>query len=416
MEQKDSYLLVDKINKWFISDGFNISEPNNMQNDIITILNDSGFEIIRSHIFLNTLHPQVGFEIFRWYKKNMYTEVGVKSEIKEKRFFHYDEGNIENVKVSHLLKNYDIFKNSPLYDVLQTNKKYRYIFKKNETSFKYSILKDFYNFGATDYLIMPLDYSFYNKYGVVTWVTNKKEGFSEDDLFVLDELSKTLSIYLRSYLEKQLTKILLSTYLGESTGKKVLNGQITRGNIEKIEAAVWFSDLRNFTTLSNKYDTGILIEWLNEYFDLISISISENNGEILKFIGDAVLAIFPVSEKNTKESSCQDALKAAVLANKKLEELNILKNEKNQPELMHGIGLHFGLVEYGNIGASERLDFTVIGPTVNLTSRIESLCSKLGKQTLISENFSSLCNSKSELLGEYELKGFNEVQKIFTPY
>ncbi|MFN8672343.1 MAG: adenylate/guanylate cyclase domain-containing protein [Candidatus Sericytochromatia bacterium] len=414
MENNYNKNLIAKITELIFSEGFNEVAPNNLQNKVISLLNESGYSIIRSHIFLNTLHPQIGFEIFRWFKKDFYMDVGIKTEIHNKKVYEYGDAIVEKVGFYHIAKDYRIFQNSPLYYVFETKNTYRYKFDKEEKNFTYSILKDFEEMGVTDYLVLPLDYNFYNNYGVITWVTNKEAGFTDEMFFTLEKLSVILSAYLRTYLEKQLTNVLLSTYLGKTTGEKVLSGQIKRGDIQKIESAIWFSDIRDFSVLSNQFETNQIIDWVNEYFDLISKAILENGGEILKFIGDAVLAIFPVEQEKNASYVCKSALKAMQKANNELILLNEKRETKNLPKLNHGIGLHFGLVEYGNIGASNRLDFTVMGATVNLASRIESLCSKLKEITLMSEDFvKNLDKNTFEYLGEFEVKGFDKTKKIF---
>jgi adenylate cyclase len=185
----------------------------------------------------------------------------------------------------------------------------------------------------------------------------------------------------------------------------VLAGRVCRGDIVLMEAAIWFSDLRGFTQASTTIEPTELVAWLNEYFGAVAQPVEENGGEILKFIGDAMLAVFPVTQERSRAGCCEAALRAAVSGNAALDALNARRVARGHPELQHGIGLHVGNVEYGNIGADRRLDFTVIGQAVNLASRIESLCGKLGRRTLASAELAALAGGGLTPVGAFELKG-----------
>jgi adenylate cyclase len=187
------------------------------------------------------------------------------------------------------------------------------------------------------------------------------------------------------------------------------------GDVSSIEAAIWFSDLRGFTQLSSQLETRALIATLNDYFAAISVPIAENGGEILKFIGDAVLVIFPVTEKRNAAAACSAAVAAAIAAGKTLDTLNLGRKTKNLPPLSHGIGLHFGRAEYGNIGAPGRLDFTVIGSDVNQASRVEGLCGKLGYRLLATQDVAKqVPENPWKSLGDQELKGIARAIEVFA--
>jgi adenylate cyclase len=249
---------------------------------------------------------------------------------------------------------------------------------------------------------------------IFTWATVKENGFTDMELNTITELTFLLMSYLEGFHENRIMKILLSTYLGSKTGEQVLTGKVYRGDIEKIKAAIWYSDLRGFTAMSEKMESVELVAWLNDYFEVISKVIEQHNGEILKFIGDAILAVFPVTEYSSVERVCHEALNAAKKANAKLNQLNDCRQQKGAALLDHGIALHEGEVQYGNIGSQKRLDFTIIGQAVNLTSRIEGLCGKLGERTLVSQKFASYFGNEPICIGTFELKGIANPQKIYT--
>lgn len=168
--------------------------------------------------------------------------------------------------------------------------------------------------------------------------------------------------------------------------------------------------------MSETVSNATLVSWLNEYFDKIAVSIMANGGEILKFIGDAVLAIFPMRTSQNEKTICQNAFKAALKADEELILLNNDRKKRNDQELKHGIALHRGLVEYGNIGAAKRLDFTVIGQAVNLASRIETICAKTSRSILASEAFVRQLNDADFIsIGDFHLKGLRQMQRLFAP-
>jgi adenylate cyclase len=210
-----------------------------------------------------------------------------------------------------------------------------------------------------------------------------------------------VEIHLRGHVARSL----LHTYLGRGPGEAVLAGRVRRGDVERMEAAIWFSDLRGFTQASTSIAPAELVAWLNEYFSALAKPVADSGGEILKFIGDAILAVFPVTAERSRAAACEAALRAAVSANAELDALNVRRAARGLPELAHGIGLHVGEVQYGNIGADRRLDFTVIGRAVNMASRIESLCGKLGRRTLATGDLASLAGGGLAPVGTYELKG-----------
>ena len=193
----------------------------------------------------------------------------------------------------------------------------------------------------------------------------------------------------------------------------MLDGQIQRGSGETIRAVIWLCDLRGFTNLSEQLSRDDLIDLLNSYFGPMCDAVAGEGGEILKFIGDARLAIFPIHADAMQ--ICAAALSAAKQAQGALAEENARRARENLPRIDYGLALHVGDVMYGNIGSDTRLDFTVIGPAVNLTARIESMCRQLGRQLLLSADFVEAGSIAAQSLGAYSLKGVGADQEIFAP-
>ena len=194
-------------------------------------------------------------------------------------------------------------------------------------------------------------------------------------------------------------------------------GTIKRGEGETIAAAIWLCDLRDFTLLSETLPSDEMIRLLDDYFEIMAGPVSEHGGEVLKFIGDAMLAIFPIVDDLDRDRACRTALAAAEEALARLASANLARRARGEREIDLGLALHTGPVMYGNIGAPERLDFTVIGPAVNLTARIAGLCRPLGRKILASARFASPCGSELVSLGHHQMRGLAQPQEIFgLPY
>ncbi len=206
----------------------------------------------------------------------------------------------------------------------------------------------------------------------------------------------------------------MTTYVGKRTGEKVLSGMIRRGDADTIHAALWFSDLRNFTHLTETLPAKEVFAMLNEYFEFVSAAVRARGGEILRFIGDAMLIVFPISSDVSKKSACNAALESAKDARATLAVINHLRKRKTKPLIEFGVGLNVGEVVYGNVGAPDRLDFTVMGPAVNRTARLESLTKKLGHDVLVSKDFSDQIDYDTISLGLHSMKGIVEPQSVFA--
>ncbi len=200
---------------------------------------------------------------------------------------------------------------------------------------------------------------------------------------------------------------------GAAPGERILEGRVRRGDIERIEAVILLADLRGFTSLSNTLPGDLVIELLNGWFDALVPAIEAAGGEVLKFIGDGLLAIFPLTEGPAP--ACNAALAAVEVARKALATFNAGLRARGGPELRWGIALHRGEVLYGNIGSATRLDFTTIGPAVNLTARLETLARDLGRDLVVSAAVAGHCPDGLAALGRFTLRGFTEPQEVFAP-
>jgi adenylate cyclase len=247
-----------------------------------------------------------------------------------------------------------------------------------------------------------------------SFATDRPEGFHDDDLVLLRAVLPVISLAMMTHAGYTIASGLLGAYLGEDAGRRVHAGAVERGSLESIRAVLWYADIRAFTALADTTPGSVVIELLDEVFEALTASLRPRGGQVLKFLGDGMLAIFPF-EDASREAVCRRALDAAAEAMSAVGRLNATRTEAGKPAVAVDLALHLGEVLYGNIGAVDRLDFTVIGPAVNEAARIEALCEPLGRSVLVSAELAAVLGESSRLapLGRHELRGVREPRKIY---
>jgi len=265
--------------------------------------------------------------------------------------------------------------------------------------------------GLTDYVAWPL-YHTLGKQHLVTFATDRPGGFDDAHIAGLLKLVPVLALVSEIRIKNRLARTLLETYVGSHAGEMILAGATRRGSGTTVRAAIMICDLRDFTRISDNWPRDDVIDLLNGYFDAMSEPIARHGGEILKFIGDGLLAIFPLSQP----SACANLLRAVTEARQAMIALNESNGAAGRVSLNYGIGVHVGDVMYGNIGSLTRLDFTVIGPAVNMASRLESLTKQLDRKVLLSRAFADLVKGDFDLerVGEYPVRGFSDPIELFA--
>lgn len=335
----------------------------------------AGIALQRVGVFVTTIHPNVAGRSFIW-------ERGRKTRIGE---------------LTWATRGSDDFVKSPIAWVVSHQREWRW--RKGDPDPGYRAIADFAARGCVDYVALPL--TFVN--GETHAMTVASDvGFSEEQLVEIRRIVRPLARIAEIFAHLRTASTILTTYVGHHAGERVIRGQILRGDIEMIRAAIWFSDLRGFTTLSTEHTPQEVIAIINEVFECQVPAIERHGGEVLKFIGDGLLAIFPIRDDG--EERCRAALVAASEAFAEL--------AKTKHRL--GLALHVGEVAYGNIGSTSRLDFTAIGNAVNTAARLEGIASKLGRPVVMSEAFAELAGG-GEDLGKHELKGIAEPQRVLAP-
>ena len=275
------------------------------------------------------------------------------------------------------------------------------------------LLEEIRLLGATDYVMFPLPFLDHTRTAALAFATQQAEGFTPNDLDTLEMAARLLSPYAERHVLRRIAIDLLDTYVGPHTGSRIIEGRVERGKAEQIEAAIWFTDLRGFTRLSEEAPIAEVLATLNAWFEAMGVVIEEHGGEVLKFIGDAVLAIFP-SAAQGREAACRRALVAAEAFCRRTDAVNTERRAQGLAPLAFGLALHFGEVAYGNVGAPRRLDFTVIGPAVNRASRLQELAKRLGRRLLLSRAFAQRLDRPLVDLGRHELRDVQQPQQVFT--
>lgn len=383
---------VERAFRWLLREGRLKADLKDVTEGLARELTEGGFPVSRLFLAKPTLHPQIASIAFRWSRQDQKVEAFTR----ERDIWQSDQ-----------------YLRSPMPVIIAGERVIRRRLTGPDLRLDFPILEDLVADGATDYVIFGMRRSDGRHMAVISMTTHAPGGFSDDDMLSFQSLLPLLSLTVEAIEANSTAKSLLEIYLGHDAGQRVLDGLIQRGESVTIAAAIWQCDLRDFTQMSNDLPRDEVLAILNDYFDAVTRPVLARGGEILKFIGDAVLAIFPMRDDLDRDEKCHTALAAAEEALEALRDVNELRASAGKPPLSIGIGLHAGSVSYGNIGAQTRLDFTVIGPAVNLAARITGLCRPLNQPLLTSKAFASPCGSKLKPLGHYALHGFDEPQEVY---
>ena len=378
---------------WLVEESWKARSPHELVEHLAVNLNNEGFNLSRLLLLVRTLNPQLFAKTYTW---------------------RHGADEVVEYEASHAGLQTDAYRSSPFYRVINGEGGIRRRLEGDDLNLDFPVLQEFLEEGATDYVAVPLKFSD-GQINIMSLVCDQPGGFSTQQLGQLYEILPLLSRILEAHAQRVSSLSLLQTYLGRNAGQRVLEGLVKRGDGERIHAVIWFSDLRNSTSLSDSLSRDDYLLSLNSYFDSVAGSIIDHGGEVLKFIGDAVLAIFEIEDPDaTHPEASVRALAAFHEAEKRILEINQNREQEGQPPLAFGTGLHRGAITYGNIGTEKRLDFTVIGSAVNEASRIESLTKELGVPVLMSSNFAQSITESLKSVGIHELRGVPQAQEIFT--
>lgn len=324
------------------------------------------------------------------------------------------DGICDEIQIAEETLFSDEFKQNPIFRVVEFGEVVRVTLRPESSGSLSPLMQELAADGFTEYLAMPLSASG-EKYNSVTLTTQQTGGFRQSQNEVLKRLLDIFALHIDRHIVSRIARNISHTYLGREAGERVVSGTIKRGLGLSIRAIVWSSDMRDFSRLSERYDNRTVAETLNRYFSVLAEAVIRNGGDVLKFVGDGMLAVFPIADFKSPELAAKAAAAAAKEAVSDLEALNSeLAQESDGESLQTGIGLHIGEVFFGNIGAKMRLDFTVIGDAVNIASRIEGLCKQLKRDILMSAQVATLVGEGVQPMGTQSLKGMRKDEQLFA--
>ncbi len=354
----------------------------------------AGLPIARVSLNIRQLHPQLVARSLIW---------------------DSESGRAVELDHEHGAQNLRDYLASPVKPIFEGEPAIRRRLEEPSCPLDYAILRDLKDRGLTDYFIRPLLFSG-GLANVVSIGTRRPGGFADLDIALLDATAPAFAAVLELQLQRRTARDLLGIYVGHNTGERVFNGAIRRGEGEILHAVIWYCDLRGYSRLSESLPLPEVIALLNDFFDAMAKPVTRHGGEILKFIGDAMLAIFPCADEAPEMcQSCDAAISAAEEALAGVAALNETRRAEGKDPIACGVAIHGGDVMYGNIGAADRLDFTVIGPAVNVVTRLEQLCAELDRPIVVSKSVAQASRRRFHSLGGHALRGINLPQDVFTP-
>lgn len=397
---------VDGLIGWLVESGLDGAEHEELLEGFCTRLVDIGIPLMRFHAAQSTLHPLYEATGYSWYRSS--------------------GGETEQFESSDVPS--DMWQQSPLYALLNEDLdeiRVRLV-DQNEPS-RFPLLNNLREIGATDYYATGITYqkAYQPKPSdtpkvsdgvLMSWASDAPQGFVDGDLAIIHAVLPHLGLALKSARSRTTTQDLMRVYLGRDAGQRVLSGEIQRGSVQQIDAVIWNFDLEGFTTLSEELPGPEIIEMLNDYLAVAIAAVHESGGNILKFMGDGVMAMFDVGDIF---ADARAALSAVPVLQDRIKALNARRKSEGLPVANFTLALHSGEILYGNIGSETRLDFTVIGPAVNQTARIAGMHRSLGQRILISDDVARAaqpCGQELISVGRYMLRGVNEPKELFTVY
>ena len=380
---------LQKITEWIVDGAKFTSNPAEAMAGICERLVDAGLPLWRVGFFVRTLHPDVFGRNFVWKPGADFVAGTTDFDIQDTPRFN----------------------TSPLAIVFRQGLEVRCRLDDPESK-RFPFLEDMRAEEVTDYIALPLRFTD-GSVNASSWTTKQPGGFTDEQLSALRSLMLPLTRMIEIANLTRKAAVLLDTYVGNRAGERILGGQIRRGHTETMHAAIWLSDLRGFTALSDRLPAETVVDILNRYFDCQVPAIRAHGGEILKFMGDGLLAVFPIAEQDG--DAAQVSARVLQAARESRAQVEALRYEAGEAveRFRFGVALHVGKILYGNIGGGNRLDFTCIGPAVNLAARLEKIAGRLHRTIVASAEFVEVCEGGWVDLGEFPIAGFSKAERVF---
>ena len=395
--------LAEQVDDWLLRRSLGEPKLEEIFHELCLKLSGIGIPIARARLNWPTLHPLFRAEMVKWHR-------GGATELEH---FHHQDSNSE------------AWQQSPLKYMLEAdlNVLRRRLVGKGAL-LDFGLFEELADEGYTDYIAFKTEFTqpgmFINirANGIfVIWATDRSTGFTEEDIGVLQEIQLTFALVCKTVIQSQIMTNIVETYLGRQAGRSVLDGNIRLGDGATTKALVWYSDLRNSTKLTGSLPSEEFLALLNVYFECAARPAIRAGGEVLAFIGDAVLVVFPLEAGVTRAdiaSLSKKVIEAIGESFAMRDEANILRQAERRETIAFGIGLNIGHVVFGNIGVPERLAFTVIGPTVTEVERIEKLTKSMEANVLASADVASFSPGDWVSVGSHALNGVEREMELFT--
>jgi adenylate cyclase len=378
----------DALARWFVTEAYTIADTGQLIGEIGERLVNAGIPLYRLSYFQRIAHPEL---------------------MGRGHFWRRGKG-VTTQAATHALLSEPDYLDNPLPFVFEQRKTIRVRLEAVEP--QAPVLRQFKGEGCTDYVAMPVLFST-GHVDALSVVSDRPGGFSDEDLARMYRLEFLFARIAEIHTLRDTAVNLLDAYVGRAAGKRILAGEVKRGDGQTIDAVIWFSDLRGFTRASDSLPRDTILALLGDYFGAMAEALEAEDGEVLKFIGDGMLAMFP-ADAIGRAAAAGHALAAADRAATAIATLNVARAQESQPILRFGLALHVGEVMFGNIGARTRLDYTVIGPAVNHVARLETLCSALDRPLVVSAELARLLPQQRLIpLGAHALKDIPAPQPVF---
>ncbi len=391
--QRPTHATVESISDWLLGPALQATSGAQVFDEFAWLVLATGLPLARTTLHSGTLHPQFLGTSFVWWR---------------------DDGQTVQTFITHEVGGAVPYQDNVVARVVQGGETIRRHIGAADSILDLPILRDIRARGCTDYLALPIIGAQGRRYAA-SYATDRSDGFCDADVVALTGISQRLGIVCDTFSQRAMTQNLLAAYVGTSAGPKVLAGQIRRGTGEELNVVLWSSDLRGFTARSDRLAGQQMVAILNALFDVQAQAIRDHGGEVLKFIGDGLLAIFPIDATVTATVAASHAMDAAREAQVAVRGLTDDPSMAGEPALDIVVALHAGTVIYGNVGAADRLDFTVIGPAVNLVSRVEHVAKALDEPIVVTDDFARAYVGALRTVGRHTMRGLSTPRELFAP-
>lgn len=392
-----SAILMDKVADWLTQSALAGDDLETLVRGFCERLAAAGLPLKRVHLSFSMLHPLYDALGFTWLRGQGLEVEGFRKEngVHSDRFLTSPYYHLLSHKLDHLRRRLDpsVPSEFPVFDDLKL-------------------------MGVTDYMAFVHPFSGNTSQGMIgSWSTDSAAGFSDSMIAALLRIQNHLAIATKMAVLTKLADNMMTTYLGGDAGRRVLDGQIKRGEGDTIRAALVMGDMRGSSRLAETSGREVYIDTLNQFFDAAAAPFNRKGGQIMSFIGDGFIAVYPCARhRSQSEIACQAALAAAHKATARMMDLNLRRKQQGLSDMNYGIGLHVGNVMFGNVGLTDRLTFSVFGSAVNEVQRLQTLTKKYPHSVLASKDFASYCGANNWLaLGMEELAGIRQKLTVLSP-